>query len=364
MQHITDVQPQSADCYPVFCGSKVALKLVQLWRPEWRRAALIADLTTERLFGRDLQKALENSGVDVLSLSFEPGERHKTRETKARLEDAMLTAGLDRSSCVVAVGGGIPLDLGGFIAATYMRGIAHVNVATTLLAQVDAAIGGKTAVNTPQGKNLLGAFHHPRAVLLDTGALEQLPAVELKNGLAEAIKHAVLADPALFEQIESWAAKRDSDRPPDEIVARCVQIKSEVVAADDRDTGKRHILNFGHTVGHAIEHGTAHRTPHGHAVAIGMLIEARLAARAGWLTDAVCDRLEALLNTLALPTRPPCSFADAAAGLARDKKTRAGVVYCALPTNLGVTEALGDGPGGWSRATSLAQIEKAWEAQA
>ncbi|MFP6684062.1 MAG: iron-containing alcohol dehydrogenase, partial [Polyangiaceae bacterium] len=157
MQHITDIQPLSAGSYPVFYGSKVAPKLVQLWRPEWRRAALIADLTTERLFGRQLQGALENNGVDVLALSFEPGEQHKTRETKARLEDAMLAAGLDRSSCVVAVGGGIPLDLGGFIAATYMRGIAHVNVATTLLAQVDAAIGGKTAVNTARGKNLLGA---------------------------------------------------------------------------------------------------------------------------------------------------------------------------------------------------------------
>jgi 3-dehydroquinate synthase len=362
MQHIIDIEPASAASYPVFCGSGAADKLAELWRPEWKQAALIGDTTTLGLFGHGLQTALETMGVQVLALSFDPGEGQKTRATKARLEDAMLAAGFDRSSCVVAVGGGIPLDIAGFVAATYMRGIAHINVATTLLAQVDAAVGGKTAVNANTGKNLIGAFHHPCAVLIDTAALEKLPAGEIENGLAEAVKHAVLADAALFARLEQWAPQREAKPPPDEIIARCIQIKAEVVAADDRDTGKRHILNFGHTVGHAIEHATKHATPHGHAVAIGMVIEARLATEAGWLAPDVGARMEVLLGALGLPTTPPCEFAHAAPGFRHDKKTTAGVVYCALPTGLGVTEAHGDGPGGWSRATSLDQIARAWTA--
>src|SRR5690606_11970545 len=149
------------------------------------------------------------AGVEIVRVSFPPGESHKTRETKAAVEDALFEAGLDRASVIVAVGGGVVLDLAGFVAATFMRGIDHVAVATTLLAQVDAAIGGKTGVDTPFGKNLVGAFHHPRAVLLHPGALSSLPLEERRNGLAEVVKHAVLRDATLFSTLERWAASDD-----------------------------------------------------------------------------------------------------------------------------------------------------------
>lgn len=294
----------------------------------------------------------------VLRFRFPPGEKSKSRETKARIEDAMLAAGVDRGACIVAVGGGIALDVAGFIAATYMRGIAHINVATSLLAQVDAAIGGKTAINTAHGKNLIGAIHHPRAVLLDTDALASLPDVELQCGLAEAIKHAMLSDEKLFAQLEAWSTARDDLRPPSDMLERCVAIKAEVVAADDRDRGKRNILNYGHTAAHAIEHATQHATPHGHAVAIGMVIESRLAMQEARFPEHDLARLIALLEGLGLPTAPPCSFDAARDYLSRDKKTVAGQIRCAIPTRLGHTVAEDDGS--WTRGVTEAQMQEAW----
>ncbi len=363
MKTIVEVVPRSAAPYPVLCGPAPAAALSQIWQPRWQQAVLIGDDTTDALFGDRTEEALVAGGCQVLRLKFAPGEANKTRATKERLEDAMLAAGIDRSACVVALGGGIPLDVAGFVAATYMRGIAHVNIATTLLAQVDAAVGGKTGVNTELGKNLVGAFHHPRAVLLDTSALASLPPMELRNGLAEAIKHAVLRDAKLFADIEQWAGQLPAAAVtpmPDALIARCVVIKAEVVAEDDRDQGLRNILNFGHTVAHAIEHTTAHSTAHGHAVAIGMLVEARLAHRAAGLAFPQEDlaRLRALLDRVGLPTRPPCSFEAASNKFAHDKKTEAAVVRCALPSAIGHIEA--DNEGHWARAVSLEQLAAAW----
>jgi len=330
-------------------GSAEALS--SLWDAAFTRAVLIADENTERLFGERYASALDRLGARPLRLSFPAGEIHKTRATKETLEDAMLAAAIDRHGCVVALGGGVVLDLAGFVAATYMRGIAHINVATTLLAQVDAAIGGKTAVNTPAGKNMIGAFHPPRAVLLDTEALATLPDDELRSGLAEAIKHAVLCDEALLADIEVWAERRASLRPPDDVVSRAAAIKERIVAEDPSERGRRYLLNFGHTVAHAIEHATENRTPHGHAVGIGMLIESRLA-----FPDDDVARLRRLLASLGLPFAAPCSFSDALPYLAVDKKNRAGTVRCALPERIGKCRE-----GVWTQPVELDALARVWE---
>jgi 3-dehydroquinate synthase len=352
MGRILIVEPSSAAPYPVWLGHDLS----PLWQPQWRRAVLIADDHTHRLFGEAVRNALP---ADSLCQVVTPGEASKTRGSKAQIEDAMLAAGIDRHACIVALGGGVVLDLAGFVAATYMRGIDHINLATTLLAQVDAAIGGKTAINTDHGKNLIGAFHHPRAVLLHTAALAHLPAVELRNGLAEVIKQAAIADGALFDSLELWAARADGLRPPDEIITRCVAIKAAVVAADTGDLGQRRILNFGHTVAHAIERASDHQVPHGQAVAMGMVVEARLAVAAGSFPEQDLNRLVALLTAVGLPTGPSLPFDVAQDYLARDKKTEHESIHCAIPNRIGVAKPNAEGR--WTRPVTLAALAAAWE---
>lgn len=355
MRHLVDVAPEGGDPYPVFVGTDAAAALASWWRPRWRQAVVIGDATTSALFAAPIVEALERRGVEVQSLSFPAGERHKTRATKERLEDAMLAAAIERDACVIGLGGGVPLDLAGFVAATYLRGVDHVFVATTLLAQLDAAIGGKVGVDTPHGKNLIGAFHQPRAVFCDRGALELLPEDERRNGLAEMVKHAAISDASLFADLEGWNGSRAL--PDEALLARSIAIKAEVVSRDTRDRGVRQILNFGHTVGHALEAATSHALPHGRAVAIGMTIEARLAARAGWLPSSHHLRLESLLARLGLPTTAPVSFDRAAPFFAADKKTVDGVLTCALP------ERLGDVPardGRFTRPVTLTALAEAW----
>jgi 3-dehydroquinate synthase len=356
--HVLDVSPPAAPPYPVLAGDDAAAAIVSRWDARWRLAVVIGDETTSPRFGAPIAAALEAAGTPALCLAFPAGEGHKTRASKEALEDAMLAAGVDRQCCVVAVGGGVPLDVAGYVAATYLRGVPHLNVATTLLAQVDAAIGGKTGVNTPAGKNLIGALHHPRAVLLDMAALAMLPATELKNGLAESVKHAVLADAAHFADLEAWARAREGLRPADAVIARSVAIKAAVVAADDRDGGRRDILNYGHTVAHAVEHATQHAIAHGHAVAIGMVVEARVAAAAGTFPEADLARLIALLTALELPTAPPCPFEAVEPYLARDKKAERGAIRCAIPRCIGDTPAEPDGR--YTRVVQPEALRSAW----
>jgi len=361
MRRIAEVTPASATPYPVWCGDGVEDAVVAAWPERCHAAVVVADRHTQR-FAEPILRALEGQGLRCLPQWIAPGEASKTRAGKAAIEDAMLAAGIDRRGCVVAVGGGVVLDLAGFVAATFMRGIPHLNVATSLLAQVDAAIGGKTAINTPAGKNLIGAFHHPRAVFLHTAALGALPPVELRNGLAESVKHAVLWDRDLMDDLEAWSltSPRGSGlRPSDAILSRCVGIKAEVVAADDRDLELRNILNFGHTVAHAIEGATEGAVAHGHAVAIGMVLESRLAAAEGRFPQGDLARLVALLERLGLPTAPPCPFDRAAPFFGRDKKTEDAVVRCAIPQAIGRIEPERDGR--YTRAVSLEALRRAWD---
>ncbi len=343
--------------YNVRVGTPVADFLAEAWQPSWRTAVLIGDANTDRLFGDETAAALRPLAERVLRLSFPAGEEHKTRRTKERLEDAMLEARVGRGGCVVALGGGIPLDVAGFVAATFLRGVAHLNVATTLLAMVDAAVGGKTGVNTAHGKNLVGAFHHPRAVLLATPWLASLPSGELRNGLAEAVKHGVVADEGLFAELERMA-ETGATRPTDPVIGRCVAVKAAVVAEDARETGRRAVLNFGHTVAHAVEKATGHAVGHGAAVAFGMLAESLVAGRRCGFPARDGERLRSLLARLGFSLRPPCAFAAAAPYLSADKKNRGGDLRCALPSALG---RMAGAESGWTLPVSPAELQAAFE---
>jgi 3-dehydroquinate synthase len=318
------------------------------------KAALVTDSNVAAHYLEPVLAALRDAGLAVKTHVLPPGETSKTLAQAAQLYDALLGAGLDRGSVVVALGGGVVTDLAGFVAATFMRGIRWVSVPTTLLAQVDAGVGGKTAVDHPLGKNLIGAFHQPAAVLIDVGTLATLPPEEYRTGLAEVVKHAVIRDAALFDQLEQRADALLAREPAllEDVVARNVAIKAEVVMADEREADLRRILNYGHTLGHALE-GLALESAapdagppmtHGRAVALGMMAEAHIAARRGLVDPAVVSRQRRLLERFGLPVRlDRPADPDRALGLMRrDKKTEAGRVTVVLPTALGAVRIVSD----------------------
>jgi 3-dehydroquinate synthase len=303
------------------------------------RAVVVSDARVARLYGRSFTTALTRRGLSALLLPFPSGERAKTRETKARLEDRLVARGVGRDAIVLALGGGVTGDLAGFLAATWHRGVPVVSLPTTLLAMVDAALGGKTAVDLPAGKNLVGAFHHPVALFADLDVLRTLSPRTFRGGLAEAVKTAVALDAPLFRKLESGVApivSRDP-RTVGGVVARCLVLKGALVASDPRDTGRRAILNLGHTVAHAVEAASDYRVGHGDAVAIGLVAELRLACRLTGFPRQAADRVEALLSAFGLPIRAPRALDPARLLQAarRDKKTRSGVVRCVLPEALG-----------------------------
>jgi 3-dehydroquinate synthase len=303
-----------------------------------RRVAMIADQTVLALYreGRLGQAVWEGE-----TLTFPAGEHSKTRDTWARLTDALLQREFGRDSGIIALGGGVAGDLAGFVAATYMRGLPYLQVPTTLLAMLDASVGGKTGVDTPQGKNLIGAFHPPAAVMADPQALVTLPEREYRGGLAEAVKHGLIADREYFRWIEreSDALLRRDPAALEALVRRSVEIKAEVVSGDEREAGRRAILNAGHTVAHAIERATGYEIPHGEAVGLGLVAECELAVRLGVAAPALRERVEALLGRLGLPVRLPRPIAPDAllAAMASDKKNRLARLRFALPTALGET---------------------------
>jgi 3-dehydroquinate synthase len=248
------------------------------------------------------------SDLELQKVILPDGEVYKTLETLNLIFDALLKNRFNRSCTLVALGGGVVGDIAGFAAATYQRGVDLIQVPTTLLAQVDSSVGGKTGVNHPLGKNMIGAFHQPRCVVADTNTLNTLDDRQLAAGVAEVIKYGLIRDAGFFcwleGNIEALLA-RDSEALSYAIEQSC-RNKAEVVAADERESGQRALLNLGHTFGHAIETGTGYGTwLHGEAVAVGMLLAARVSARQGWLSDAEVQRIETLLLRAGLPTRPP-----------------------------------------------------------
>jgi len=271
-------------------------------------------------------------------------ETYKTLDHAGKVCDAMLAAGLDRGSVVIALGGGVVTDLAGFAAAIYMRGIAWIAVPTSLLAQVDASVGGKTAVNHPECKNLIGVFHQPAAVLCDTETLKTLPDEELRTGLAEVVKHAMIRDTSLFDELERRADQILARQPSvlEDIVARNVQIKADVVAADEREADLRRILNYGHTIGHAIESLTG--ITHGRAVALGMMAEAHVARTRGLIGGAVVERQRKLIQRFGLPValEKPVDAARCLAIMQHDKKAEAGRLRFVLPEKIGAVRVVED----------------------
>ena len=317
------------------------------------RYALVSDETVAALYGRQAL-ATFGAGAPVRLFTVPPGEAHKTRESWARLTDELVAAGYGRDTTVVALGGGVVGDLAGFVAATYMRGVAFVQVPTTLLAMIDASVGGKVGVDTPAGKNLVGAFHQPAAVVIDPELLASLPAPQLRSGLAEAIKHGVIADERYFETLVAdlptlLAPSGPGSPTMRRLIERSVAIKAAVVAADERESGVRKILNFGHTIGHAVEHATHYALLHGEAVAVGMSLESELAERLGLAECGTHEQVRAALERAGLPADRPATLDPEAllAATRGDKKARGGVVEYALPRRIG---AMAGEQAGWGVA--------------
>jgi 3-dehydroquinate synthase len=306
------------------------------------RYAIITDTNVGPLYAERVAAQFPKESVHVFTVPA--GEAHKNRDTWASLTDQLLDTGYGRDSTIIALGGGVVGDMAGFVAATFMRGIPFIQVPTTLLAMIDASIGGKTGVDTPAGKNLVGAFHPPAAVIVDPIALQTLPLPHLRTGLAEAVKHSVIADEAYFLFLND-AANRLLAPSPDgrdsayiaRLIEWSVQIKADVVARDEREQGVRKILNFGHTIGHAIELLSGFTLAHGDAVAIGMALESEAAEREGITIAGTTERIKTTLQHLGLPTERPAgpSPDEVITLMLGDKKSRAGAIEYAVPIQIG-----------------------------
>jgi 3-dehydroquinate synthase len=304
------------------------------------RLAIVSNPTVYRLYGAVVSKSVRDEGFNLTEIIIPDGEEYKSLASVQKIYDDLLRAKLDRRSAVIVLGGGVIGDIAGFAASTYMRGIAFVQVPTTLLAQVDSSLGGKTGVNHELGKNMIGTFWQPRLVWVDIDTLKTLPRREFLSGLAEVIKYGVIWDAELFNFLEAkreevLKIERDSLKY---IIGRSCEIKSEVVEKDERESGVRAILNYGHTIGHAIETVTGYkRYLHGEAVAIGMHVEARLSRVLGFIEDAQIARIRKLIESYDLPSEMPAGtdFHGLLETMKLDKKAASGDLKFILPERIG-----------------------------
>jgi 3-dehydroquinate synthase len=313
-----------------------------------RKVALFTDPGIMAVHGQVVVGSLRSSGFDVTEILLPEGEQAKTLHIARQGWDRLLEAGCDRTSTVVALGGGAVGDLAGFVAATFMRGINLVQVPTTLLAQVDASIGGKTAIDHPRAKNLIGAFHQPRFVVVDPAVLATLPDAEFRSGLAEVIKHGIVLDAGYFADLERCLPSLlHRDLPTlERIVAGSCRLKASVVERDEQEAELRHVLNYGHTIGHALEAVTSYsRWTHGEAVSLGIVAEARLAERLGLAKADTTERQVRLLCAAGLPVSglgaSPSAIIEA---LGRDKKARDGRLPFVLAPEIGAFRLVFDVP--------------------
>lgn len=326
--------------YPIHIGHGI-LGDAALYAPliKGRRVAIVTNDVVGPLYARTVSAALERAGAAPIVIELPDGEGHKDAQTLDRIYAGLLSAQCDRKTMLVALGGGVVGDMTGFAAATYMRGIDFIQIPTTLLAQVDSSVGGKTGINHPLGKNMIGAFHQPRAVIADLAVLDTLPARELSAGLAEVIKHGMIADLAFFEWCEANIEAMRARAPQAVLhaVRRSCEIKAAVVHADEREGGVRALLNFGHTFGHAIEAGLGYGAwLHGEAVGAGMVIATRLSERLGYLDSTEAGRIEALVAAAGLPTEAPALGAARFLELmAIDKKNEGGDIRYIVLRSLG-----------------------------
>jgi shikimate kinase / 3-dehydroquinate synthase len=327
--------------YPVYVGHGLLTQLRQLAGISGP-LAVITDSNVGPLYADRLEAALV--------LTMPAGEQHKTLATVAQFYDQLLAAGMDRGATIVALGGGVVGDVAGFVAATYLRGVSFVQCPTSLLAMVDASVGGKTGVDLPQGKNLVGAFKQPQAVIADLDTLATLPLAELSAGMAEVIKHGLIANPELLVQLELDGGRRAGTepvevtedgasvlRPRSSVIATAIQVKRDVVEDDPFEQGRRALLNLGHTFGHAVEQVSGYGVGHGQAVAMGLVAAANLSARLGYAAPELQGRIERVLQQWQLPTRIPANYEPTAllAAMGSDKKKLAGKLRFILLRDVG-----------------------------
>ncbi len=303
---------------------------MQALLPPPRTVMVVSDDTVDALWGGTLTKALSDAGYHVKKFVFPHGEASKTTDTVVALWNALARAGLTRTDCLAALGGGVVGDLTGFAAATYLRGVSFVQFPTTLLAMVDSSVGGKTGADLPAGKNLVGAFHQPIGVFCDTDTLQTLPADIYADGCAEVIKYGYINDPVLLKTLAL-----DFSKDPDAVIARCIEDKRDVVQADERDTGIRQLLNLGHTAGHAVEACSDFGISHGSAVAIGMVLMTKAAIAAGLCDRDVLPHMKSMLQRYHLPTECPFTAKQLAARAMGDKKRAGARITLVLPRRVG-----------------------------
>jgi len=324
---------QAARPYKVHIGRGILPKAGELLRQNHKpcRIMLAADDTVDALYGDTAVEALEKAGFSVCRHVFAHGEASKNMEQLSRLLEHMAAEGFSRSDMAAALGGGVTGDLTGFAAAVYQRGIEYIQLPTTFLAAIDSSVGGKTAVDLPQGKNQAGAFWQPSAVFCDIDTLDTLPAEIFADGTAEAVKYGVLADAELFALLSSGDFKSELAA----VISRCVEIKGIFVAEDEQDKGKRQMLNLGHTLGHCIEQYSNYSISHGRGVAIGMSVIAHCSAAAGYCGRDTAEAIDKALTANGLPVLCPYAIEDIAGLIQNDKKRRGDRISLVIPAAIG-----------------------------
>jgi 3-dehydroquinate synthase len=343
IQHVwhTVTVPLEANTYDILIGPGLLTELGKDLKSNVPapRYIIITDSNVEDYLGADLIRLLQQAGIRVESLSFAAGEGSKNMDTVMDLARRMIDMGADRQTAILALGGGVVGDVAGFLASIYMRGVTLVQIPTTLLAQVDSSVGGKTGVDLPEGKNLLGTFYQPKRVYVDIGVLTTLPQTEIRNGLAEVVKYGMIQSPELFDFLEEkW---RDVINLEPHVIAHIVfnscSIKADVVSADEREGDLRRILNFGHTMGHAVEAAAHYQIPHGEAVSIGMMVVSRISVAKGLMPEGDLERLCRLLDRLNLPKEIPADLPaeELIDLLRRDKKAKSGRPHFVLSRGIG-----------------------------
>ena len=306
--------------------------------PDGSRIAVVSNPVVAPLYGAQVEAALRSAGFQSFACSVPDGEQHKTLARVSSLYEQFLAAGLDRGDTVLTLGGGVTGDIAGFAAATFMRGLGFGQIPTTILAMADSSVGGKTGVDLPQGKNLVGAFKQPALVVMDSAVLATLPAEEIRSGMAEVIKYGVIGSPDLFAELEAGAGEHCSWWVGGGMtwIARALRVKIDVIQEDPFERGRRAVLNLGHTVGHGLERLSGFALRHGEAVSIGMVAAARLAAELGWSDPSLADRITAALTSWDLPVRCPPFDIDAIwEAMSHDKKQRGGTLRWVLPRTIG-----------------------------
>jgi len=330
--------------YPVHIGDGVLSAAGDLLQQAGLRGkvAVITNPTVAQLYLDPVHESLTRAGFDVTPVLIPDGEEHKNLGSLSAVYDRLIADRFERGSCVLALGGGVVGDLAGFVAATFLRGIAYVQVPTTLLAQVDSSVGGKTGVNHHDGKNLIGAFYQPRLVLIDVAVLQSLPRREFIAGLAEVIKYGVIEDPALFKVLEEKMGKlMDQDRDLlSQVIATSCAIKAKVVEKDEREDDYRAVLNFGHTIGHALEAATEYQKYlHGEAVGIGMAQAAAISVQQGFCDQRSLERIRKLIKRAGLPLEIPrdVSMQNLVQSMEVDKKSTGGKIRFVVCAGIGKT---------------------------